>query len=430
MADKEQFKPGDCQITKITLYSDDGQRQADIRNQVRSIDIYESVMSPIMYCEISMNDSNDLLRQFPIITEEYVEIEYKLPASENPSKHKFHVKSIKNVNPNSQQKSKTYTIVCVSMEMVNNSKTRVDARFGGYRDKNNVLHGNEVHTDIERILKEYLQSEKTYEFEICKGIDELLVTRIQPFRAIDMLRRRAISKTYESSSFCFFENKRGYTLSTLERLFDKGKGVVGDKIFWTDTDTGNDVAQNMYRNILGYKQIHFADSIEKMNQGGFHNKVGSLDITTGKYTLTSYDDSKESDKFKSIEDTALGENSSFFTKKHANKTSKTLLMVAASDRAENFLPQKVSMLQAYTQKLMHSLVRVHVYGDDQITAGDVIECHFPTATGTTEKDHKEDRLQSGKFLVSKVRHILINSEGRQKYTMSFELIKGGLFEKA
>lgn len=430
MANQEQFKPGDCQITKITLYSDDGQRQADIRNQVRTIDIYESVLTPIMYCEMMINDSNDLLRQFPILTEEYIELEYKLPSSENPSRHKFHVKSIKDIDPNSQQKSKTYKLVCVSMEMVNNSKTRVDARFGGYRDQNNVLHGNEVHKDIERILKDYLQTDKTYEFEICKGIDELLVTRIQPFRAIDMLRRRAISKTYESSSFCFFENKRGYVLSTLERLFDKGKDVVGDKIFWTDTDSGNDVAQNMMRNIIGYKQIHFADSIEKMNQGGFFNNVGLLDITTGKYTKTSYDDSKDSAKFKSVEGPALGENSSFFTKKHVDKTSKTLLMVGASDRAENFLPQKVSVLQAYTQKLMHSLVRIYVYGDDQITAGDVIECHFPTATGTTEKDHKEDRLQSGKFLISKVRHILVNSEGRQKYNMSFELIKGGLFEKA
>ena len=269
MADNNNiFKPGDVDITRIWLYSDDGNREYNLMEQVVSINIYESLMSPIIYAEIFINDSNDLLRQFPILTEEYVEIEFKLPNSEDESSYKLHVKEVKGLTVDEQQKSKTYVLSLVSMELIDDASTTIYKRYGGYKDKNGVAHGSEIHTGIQSILTDYLGTEKKFEYEQTKGIDEVLITKLQPFAAIDQLRRRALSKQYESHSFCFFENKHGYVLSTLERLFDKGKDTIGDRTFWTDTNTANDITQNMYRNIIGYKQIRFADSISRIGQGG------------------------------------------------------------------------------------------------------------------------------------------------------------------
>lgn len=429
MSQDRDVKPGDVEIVKIWLYSDDGQREYNLAQQVTKIDIYESILTPCIYGEIMINDSNDLLRQFPILTEEYVEIEFKLPNAEVSSFYKLHVKAIEDLKAQPQQKTKTYKLSLVSMEMVNNAKTRVDKRFGGYKDKKGVLHGSEIHHAVQEIIRDYLKSEKPYDFEVTKGIDELLVTRIQPFRAIDLMRRRAISRKYYSSSFCFFENKRGYVFSTLERLFFMGKDIIGDKIFWTDTNTGNDVAQNKFRNIIGHKQVQFADSISRINQGGFFNRVGVLDIVTGKYKTIEYDDSKDQDKFKSIEGPAIGQNSSWYTNEHTDKTAKTLFMLQDTSRAESFVPEKVAILQSYAQKITQNLVQVHLWGDNLITAGDVIKCYFPSATGTTEKDKKEDRLASGNYLIAKMRHMIQNGN-QPKYTMSCELIKGGMFEAA
>ena len=430
MADNNNiFKPGDVEITKIWLYSDDGNRDYNLIQQVVSIDIYESLMSPIIYADVLINDSNDLLRQFPILTEEYVEIEFKLPNSEDASSYKLHVKEIKNVRVNEQQKSKSYTLSLVSMELLDDASTTIYKRYGGYKDKGGVAHGAEIHTAIQSILTEYLGTEKKFEFEQTKGIDEILITREKPFAAIDKLRRRALSKQYESHSFMFFENKHGYVLSTMERLFDKGKDTVGDRTFWTDTNTANDVTQNMYRNIIGYKQIQSADSIGRISQGGLRTRVGKLDVMTGEYLITEYDDSKDQDKFKTVEGKSIGLNTSSFTRKHSQETTKNLLMIGDGSRSETELPEKMASLQAYTQKVTQNLVGIHIWGDNLITVGDVIECRFPSATGTTQTDHKEDRLSSGKFLVSKVRHILLNGQGKQRYTMACELVKGTLFER-
>ena len=145
--------------------------------------------------------------------------------------------------------------------------------------------------------------------------------------------------------------------------------------------------------------------------------------------ITEYDDSKDQDKFKTVEGKSVGQNSSSFTKKHSKSTAKNLMMVGDGSRSETLLTEKMASLQAYTQKITQNLVGIHIWGDNLITVGDVIECRFPSATGTTETDHKEDRLSSGKFLVSKVRHILQNGQGKQKYTMSCELVKGTMFER-
>jgi hypothetical protein len=58
-----------------------------------------------------------------------------------------------------------------------------------------------------------------------------------------------------------------------------------------------------------------------------------------------------------------------------------------------------------------------------LTAGDVITVKVPTIVGTGEAT--ENRLLAGNYLISKLRHIVINASSAQKtYHCSMELIKG------
>ena len=429
MASKD-VHPGDIVIEKLMLHSDDGQRSFDLKEHAVALDIYESIMSPIIFAKLHILDAIDLVREFPIIAEEYIDIEFKLPNSEKSTSYKLHVKSVDNMETLPQQTAKAYILSLTSMELVEDAKQRVDGRPAGVRDGNNVLKGKPTHEAIGTILTEYLNTEKKYSFEPTKGLDEISISRVKPFVAIDQLRRRCISNQYESHSFCFFENQRGYVLSTLERLFDEGRKVIGDKVFWTDTDTQSDVTQNMFRNIIGYRQIQFADSIDKINQGGFKNNVGVFDITSKSYKKIEYNDSEKNSSFKTVEGQALDQNSSQYVNKHSKTTSKTLFMLKDGARAELDLPEKISHLIAYTQKIVQNLVHIHVWGDNLLTAGDVIRCQFPKSWGMSDKSNSEDRLSSNNFLVSKLaHHITINSGARPIYTISMELIKGGILER-
>lgn len=425
---EKNFKPGDVEIVKLMLHSDDGQRSYDLSHQAQFIDIYESVTSPIIYGEINIQDSNDLLRQFPILTEEYIELSYKLPGYEYVTEFKLHVKEIVGLNIHPQQKTKSYTLTLCSMEMVENAKSRVDKNIGGSQSSSSVQQGVEIDKAVEAIVTESLKSKKKFNAEPTKGIDQVLITRVQPFRAIDGLRRRAVSKKYQSSAYCFFENQKGYWFTTLEKLFVDGRDKIGDKIFFTDTVASKDVAQNQFRNIIGYKQLHFADSINKINSGGFRNNVGYFDLVTGDYRVVEYKDDVAQDNFQATDGgSTIGQNTSKYTKEHTNKTAKTLLVPHDSSRPESDIAEKLSLLQAYTYKLTHNIIHIYTWGDNNITAGNIIECHLPAATGTTDANKTEDRLSSGKFLVAKVRHI-IQLGSKPMYNLSMELIKSGMFE--
>ncbi len=429
MASKD-VQPGDIEIVKLWLYSDDGHKDYNLKAQAVALDIFESITSPIIYANIYILDAIDLLREFPIIGEEYVEIEFKLPNSEKSTTYKLHVKSVDAVETLPQQTAKGYILSLVSMEMVEDAKTRVDGRPAGFRDGNNVLKGKPTHEAIQTILTEYLKTDKKYDYEPTKGLDEVSISRLKPFLAIDLLRRRSLSNKYKSHSFCFFENQRGYRLSTLERMFDEGRKVIGDRVFWTDTDTKHNVTQNMFRNIIGYRQVQFADSIDKINQGGFRNNIGVLDFLTKTYTKTEYKDTDENSGFATVEGEALNQNSPQYVNKHSDKTSKTLFMLKDGSRAELDLGDKITKLSAYVQKIVQNLIHIHVWGDNLLAAGDVITCKLPKAWGMSDKSKSEDRLSSNNFLVAKLaHHITINSGARPIYTISMELIKGGDLER-
>lgn len=413
---QNEFKPGDVDIISVMLYSDDGCRQYDLIQQCQHIDIYESILSPIIYAELFIVDSNDLLREFALIAEERVEMEFKTPGSPSSNFYSLRVKSINNTTVDAQQKSKSYTLILVSPELIADAKTKVDRKFE-----------SEISSSIKIILKDYIKTTKAMEIEPTKGIDNVLLSKMGPFMSIDKLRRRAVSKKYISSSFVFFENKRGYNFTTLERLFDMNKDCVCDKVFFVDSNVKENVETINFRNIIGYRQITFADSIDKIMFGGLNNTVGSIDFTTGDLGIHNYQNTRYQDKFKLIDDNTIGQNTSLFEKTHGQTTKINMLVPYDSARNESFLPEKLSILQAFTQKITQNLVHIHIYGDNEITAGDVIGCNFPEGVGTTKENVGVDRLSSGNFLVSKLRHI-ISFGAKPTYTQSAELIKGGMLE--
>jgi hypothetical protein len=66
----------------------------------------------------------------------------------------------------------------------------------------------------------------------------------------------------------------------------------------------------------------------------------------------------------------------------------------------------------------------HVYGDVALSAGDVITINVPSPSGFTETQPANKYLE-GNYLVSKLRHVVVNLSPMEKsYTIAMELIKG------
>lgn len=412
----QQFIPGSVHINKIELHSNDGNRSQSLIGMVSSFDVYESITSPAITATVQIYDSIDLLRKFPIIGEEHVLLEWMTSFRDNPISLKLFVKSIEGIVYDENMKFKEYTLTLVSEEILLDASKRI-----------HIKYETDIGDAVRKLFSEVLGSTKNLEIESTKGIDKVLLSNTSPMRGIDKLRQRAISKKYISSSYVFYENNKGYYFETIENIFDRER-KVSDKIFFFDAAIPTSIDFSSYRNILNYQQLRSSDVIERISGGGLSNQVSSLDLTTGKYTILNYTNNIGQDKFRSVDDTSIGVNTTQFEREHGKTTQKTMFMTIASDRGENFIPSKISVLQAFVKKLIQNIIEIQIFGDSDLAAGNVIECNITDSIGLTEGS-SIDRLMSGKYLVSKLRHSIFMGDVPY-YTQSLELIKGGFMEDA
>jgi len=410
------FVAGDIELKSILLKSSDGCREYDLSAQAKMINLYESILSPTIYAEINIFDGIGLFNSFPIIGEEYVELEFNTPNTSCSSKYELFIDEISDKVVGDTNRSETYTLKCVSREVIKNA---------------GILYSKKYKKEIDSIVKDLFdQVKETKELlyvEPTKGIEEVLVNRMPPFKAIDMVRRRAVSKSYLSSSFLFFETAKGYFFSTIEGLFARNRDGIGDKVFFFDKQPNIDASTVNIRNILAYQHVSAGSTVSKIQNGAFTNVVNRLDFITGKYTSIPYTINSSNDKFQTADGTGQpGLNTAGFITKRNKQEALVSLVPFSSEKNDTQLAEKMAILPSFIELISSDLVRIHIYGDSAILAGDVIECNFPEVTGLT-KDPALNRLKSGKYMIATLRH-MINLGDRHSHTISLELIKGNYLE--
>lgn len=409
----EQFIPGDVKINSITISSEDFSRAMDIAGYAKIINIYESILSPVIFCEIEMSDSINLLQTFPIVGEEIVYLEIET-IDRLISKYTFRINSIKNRTVSDNHMNYTYTLELMSEDLLKNSNVLISKRIE-----------DNISNSISAILYEDLGTNLHINVENTIGVENLTITRMNPFVAIDHLRTRAVSSKHSSSSFVFYRDRNSYNFVTIEKLFSEGAKNIefNDKHFFFDNLSQNTSKENnTFRNIISYQQVGFADTISKISSGSFSSIVNRYDILTGK-TTTFVTDKNRKPVLSDIN--GKSSTSSYFKNKNSSFTPKISTIPTTSSNPENQIPEKQTNLSDYISNMTENITQIYVYGDTSLNIGEVISCTFVEATGMTES--KNISKDSGNYLVSKMRHIIINSD-RPQHMMSMELLKGGFID--
>jgi hypothetical protein len=381
-----------------------GSREANIMDQVKHIDVYESIISPCIKADFMIHDSIDLLNRFPIIGEETIEFTFNSPGGVE-RELKLSVYAIENQEADFAGKKKGYILRACSPEVLTSNGRLVNKKF------------NSQSSDIvKKILSDI--SGKKIAVEETKGIDEITITNLKPLQAIDFIRRRSLSPKYKSSSFCFYENREGFNFKTIEELFYEGRKNIGDKIFFYEQNLQEDIRTSQYRSIMAYEHVRVANSLETIGLGGMANKVVQYDLVTGEVKSRDYKD----EEFVGADKKNNALNTNTFKNLFTEEMAETFFVPFDSSLPELDLPEKVGYLQSFVQKILQSMVRIHVNGDSNISVGEMLELNIPSFDGIDKKSDTS-RLKSGNYLIAKVRH-LITPGPNNVYSQSMELIKG------
>ena len=395
----------------------DGKNAIPIINQVTSIDIYESILSPIITCNVHIVDRQNILENIPLIMKRiFVEMEYITPRVEGGKKRRFVVNEVGNRVYDSQLKTSSFTLHCLSEEVIAHSNHVLSK----------VVSGEEVGKEVERIVRDELNSKKNVFIDTTKGTQKIQISNLKPFQAIDKLRQRAISLNNLSNSYLFFENHNGFNFVTLEWLV-KGLPGTKDVDFYLTLGNSDRSEAGAVRNVIGYQGIVHDNTTNILASGSMYTVQKRHDIATG--SITDVTTKPDIDAF--VKDAGLrGALPPNFVAENTKKPNKRIYTLHDSTLPETYnfeMPLKTFYVSLCTKHI----TRIYVYGDSLMACGSSLNLKLPVVSSGDEEQGPDSysKFLSGRHIVSKIRH-MVNVQGRSTiaYRMSLELIRAAYGE--
>ena len=406
------YQLGDLNVEQFNIASSRG--LIDLSQSFVSMSIYESIFTPGSICDIIVLDTKDLLGTLKLSGDEIVNMTISVTGSVTAS-YVFALHKLSDLQMTSgQQRGKQYKLMCVSEEAMYAKTNYVQKSY-------NMLCSDM----IQDIHKNYLTSQKDINVEDTQSPQNIIVPHKNPYEAVNLIRKRAVSQKYKSSSYVYFENRpkelQQFNFVTIESLFDQ----VITKDFIQSSTINTDFFNRTDNNIIAYTIPKQFSSTEKISLGG-PRKITTYDFTTQQF-LTNTIKTNETNYLSggiNLPDTSLTFQNRYY---NSPIPPQSLIPVDISQRATTHIDEAAPNLQAYIAKISQNAMKVKVIGDTVLTAGIMVSCAIPNKTGTTGPSDL-DPLLSGNFLVSRIHHKVGLFQEKPRYTCIMELLKGGYEE--
>lgn len=397
------LNPGDVHIDTLTLIHPEG--RLNLLGYVYDFNIYESLKSPTITADMLVFDGTGLLDNV-MLADSRVVIEFTTFMSVT-NRFEFVVSHVSGATPGNMSLDKQYKVMLVSEDMINSAAILMTENF---IDMN--------HEDmVKRILGSTLKSKKNFSFEKTRGLDFIQAIKMHPFQAIDLIRRRCVSMASTTSSYCFFENRAGYNLLTMEKIIKDGKAdpsvTNGDRAFTFQSSGKTATKYTDWRNIVGLQQVNTQNLTQTLGMGGVRNVAWSYNMLTGEYQRNDFDATRNPVGGFSLPRTA--------TSRFSGTEARNVMYPVNSEQDQTRV-EKASNVTPYVLKMLSNMLNIHIYGDSILTAGSVIHIDMPVLSGMSV--HKQNKLLSGAYVITGLRHMLTVT-GSPKYMQACEVLREG-----
>lgn len=429
----------DVEIEKILLKSDNG-GEVNVSDMVQSISIYEDISSPYLTGHAYISDAMSLRTHLPITGHESLIINFRTPGiGELMVELILDVFSITDRTRAKNDRNEMYKINFSSAMQRWNEQQRVNRSYSGT-----------ISSIVSKIIKDYFPEGTRCAVEKTKGEFKFVIPNLKPIDAIKWLSKKAISdKSPHSTNFVFFQNLSGFVFASM------GMMTLGNtKRFYTMRPSGinhPDLLEQM-NNIQDFDINKEFDRQKDLANGLYTSVLWTHDITTKKIerkVLIYGDECSGGDVGgRSLEDNSILPANSKYTKPNSNgptlfrpkqKYSYTTENSGPAHdelnpennelgiNPNNFNPEDYLLQnRSSTGVFGNSIVNIRVAGDSSLGVGIIVDIKIPSnePLGTNDIDWF-DKYNSGKYLITCIRHVITNTAGGE-YTCMIELSKNSL----
>lgn len=406
-------EPGDVKITRLVLFNKDRSVKLVLLPQLISVSVYEDLQSPVLYAEIELIDAVNIIQSFPIVGEEFIELEFVTPGLPLSAVYEFAVVSADNNKADQNAQHSTYTLKCVSVEQLKSAAKMVQ------------ISGKGTYSDIVKdILTRELETDKAIYVEPTRGLMGNVIPKLKPLAAIDYMRQMAISTQTTTSAFVFFENQLGFQFRTIESLIQQGQTKPLKQFkYVADVMSTPEGAANSQRNIIKYEIVSRTDTVDKIQAGILNNVVQGYDMISKGIRETAHNIAEDIKNFVTTDKKARAPLSQQQFQDYGQQAADTFFMPFDSSKGNIYRDLSFAARRAYTSLLTQNVTRILVHGDSALVAGDVIDIDLPKVASDTGRK-KPDAFVSGKYLITRMRHIIVN-DVKAKHMIAADVIKVG-----
>jgi hypothetical protein len=397
-------------INELVLVTKGG--NIDISSIYEEINIFDSILSPVMTGSILIKDANGLSSKLIFDGSESILINITKDKNSDIAAFKKSFRIYKQSDRiNDGQTSETFVLNFVSDELMYSDQQKVNQSYD--------LTYTQI---VERILLDYLKISKNNTggvFDVSYGIRKLTIPNLRPLEALEWCAKRAVDIN-QSPNFIFYQNMLGYNFATLSNLLTK-KDILDIKFEAKNQLGGNPISEISSARSL--EVVAQTDGMEKARSGVNAGKFVGFDPVTGTVTkknisfgdvFSSMKHANENPTISAVPNRDGKDSTEMFDSKQtvsffsaakqfsAYIKEKAPTTLSREDNTETYLLQRASILA----NLMSRRIKLTMPGNFSLTSGFNVNVIAPNFGKKEKGGDNSDETLSGKYLIIATRHII------------------------
>lgn len=412
---------GDFSLKEVTLYNVYNSESIDIKKLVLEINLYESVVSSALQAELLIQDiGQNLISSMPIVGQERIQI--KIASNNKVYDLNYYIYKVD--ARTIIEKDQTYIIHAVSIEGLRNENFRICERIDGKNSE----------TVIEDVLRRSGFSTKPFEKDNSVFPFDMYVPNWRVFDLFNWLSIRSIPDYKKDSiGFLFYETFEGYRFKSIDQLIDQPSYPAPDiryKYSQANADATSTSAADRYR-VMNFSFPKVFDVYDDLRAGAFCHQAIYLDVNRATYRVFKTNADEFWDKSSHLEKAKpylsngqvqmLDRGSRYIYRPSTISTFGDWDDNQSDSEKDNIDDMNKNFEKAFYRYyfMQYNTIDITVPGDLQNRAGNVINIDLPSPSESSSTSVKPDKRASGRYLVTSIKHSILNrSELRTYITLS------------
>lgn len=437
--------PGDIDIRRFSLISATGQI-IDLSSITIDFSVFQNLFEHYLQCDLVINDSVGLINTLNgdkdnsvsggFTGGEILVVSYK--SNDDSLEYKNHFFALYELTDRKriEERSEAYFLSGISIEAYPAMSNKICRAYGG-------AGGNLISKMVESIIGEFVYTEsvkslhynyrdtiglrQTKEVDVDEtiGLQKYIIPNLTVDDTIDFLAKEADSPDH-IPYYIFYENSKGFNFKNLGNLI---KQDVKEEFVYLPSNLnegkGSADDENFDRTkIISFDVIKQSNILDNIQGGLYKSKTIHLDILRKNKREVVFDYNEYVEKFSKLQPYKIvGDVDTFpVVRMMTSRTGHDNDSIFADEAPT---PKKygevIGQSQSYESHIFNTIVEVTVPGDSELDVGDIIRLNIPVAATTNDQDGDEDKYLSGKYLITKLRHKML--DGNDSFTTILECSK-------